>query len=90
MRGDLALEVVVEDLGATHGTVEGHGRDVPSADLHAREASAPTSTRQSCKVRTTMSLGWTMGSTSENGTWTSLPSSSLPRRSVEARTSEPR
>lgn len=31
--GDLALEVVVEDLGATHGLVERHRRDVPSADL---------------------------------------------------------
>ena len=33
LRRDLALEVVVEDLGATHGLVERHRRDVPSADL---------------------------------------------------------
>ncbi len=38
----------------------------------------------------TRSLGWTMGRTLEKGTQTSLPvAGSVPRRMVEARTSEP-
>ncbi len=37
----------------------------------------------------TRSFGCTIGSTSPIGTWTSLPAASLPRRTVDARSSEP-
>lgn len=30
--GDLALEVIIQDLGAHHGLVEGHTRDVPTSE----------------------------------------------------------